>query len=56
MKKHPKKFKVGLIQLGFSKNPDENLKKTIVWIEKAAKKGAQVIPVHPWLFRNGFGY
>ena len=53
MKKHPKKFNVGLIQLAFSKNPDENLKKAIVWIEKAAKKGAQVICL-PELFRSQY--
>jgi N-carbamoylputrescine amidase len=53
MKKHPKKFKVGLLQLAFSKNPDENLKKAVIWIEKAAKKGAQVICL-PELFRSQY--
>ena len=53
MKKHPKKFIVGLLQLAFSKNPDDNLNKAIVWIEKAAKKGAQVICL-PELFRSQY--
>ena len=53
MKKHPKKFKVGLVQLAFSKNPDDNLKKAISWIEKASKKGAQVICL-PELFRSQY--
>ncbi len=53
MKNHPKKFKVGLIQISFSKNPDDNLNKTIAWIEKAAEKGAQVICL-PELFRSQY--
>jgi N-carbamoylputrescine amidase len=53
MKNHPKKFKVGLIQLAFGKNPDDNLKKAVIWIEKAAKKGAQVICL-PELFRSQY--
>ena len=53
MKKKRKKFKIGLIQIALSKNPDENLKKAIDWIEKAAKKGAQVICL-PELFRSQY--
>ncbi|MDY0083981.1 MAG: nitrilase-related carbon-nitrogen hydrolase, partial [Ignavibacteriaceae bacterium] len=53
MKNHPKKFKVGLIQISFSKNPDDNLNKAIAWIEKAAEKGAQVICL-PELFRSQY--
>lgn len=51
--KQPDKFKVGLIQLSFSKNPNENLKKAVDWIEKAADKGAQVICL-PELFRSQY--
>lgn len=47
------KFKVGLIQLSFTKNPDENLNKAIKWIEKAADKGARVICL-PELFRSQY--
>lgn len=48
-----KNFKVGLLQMAFGKNPEDNLKKTIDWIEKAAKKGAQVICL-PELFRSRY--
>lgn len=51
--KQPDKFKVGLIQLSFSKNPNDNLKKAVKWIEKAADKGAQVICL-PELFRSQY--
>lgn len=51
--KQPNKFKVGIIQLAFSKNPDENLSKAVKWIEKAADKGAQVICL-PELFRSQY--
>lgn len=53
MKKIPSKFVVGLLQLSFSKNTDDNLKKAIKWIEKAAQKGAQVICL-PELFRSQY--
>ncbi len=49
----PNKFTVGLLQLSFSKNPNENLDKAIHWIEKAAKDGAQVICL-PELFRSQY--
>lgn len=51
--KPPQKFSVGLIQIGLGKNPDENLKKAVSWIDKAAKQGAQVICV-PELFRSRY--
>lgn len=51
--KQTNKFKVGIIQLAFSKNPDANLKKAVMWIEKAAVKGAQVICL-PELFRSQY--
>ena len=50
---HPQKFKVGLIQIKVSKNPADNLNKAITWIEKAAKKGANVICL-PELFRSQY--
>ena len=51
--KIPHKFSVGLIQIGLSKIPDDNLKKAIRWINKAAKQGAQVICL-PELFRSQY--
>jgi len=47
------KFKIGLIQIGLGKKTDENIKKGISWIEKAAKKGANVICL-PELFRSQY--
>jgi N-carbamoylputrescine amidase len=47
------KFNIGLIQMSMSKNPDENLKKAMTWIERAAKKGANVICL-PELFRSQY--
>ncbi|HUI29928.1 MAG TPA: carbon-nitrogen hydrolase [Candidatus Acidoferrales bacterium] len=49
--KIPKKFTVSLLQMAIGKNPDDNLKKAVSWIEKAAKNGAQVICL-PELFRS----
>ncbi len=51
--KIPSKFTVGLIQIALSKNPDDNLKKSISWINKAAKEGAEVICL-PELFRSQY--
>lgn len=47
------KFKIGLIQISLSKNPNDNLKKTITWIERAAEKGANVICL-PELFLSQY--
>ena len=47
------KFKIGLIQIRMGKNPNENFKKAIDWIERAAKKGANVICL-PELFRSQY--
>jgi len=47
------KFTIGLIQLSFSKDTSDNLKKAVSWIEKAAKSGAQVICL-PELFRSQY--
>ncbi len=49
----PGKFTVGLLQLSFSKNTNENLEKAVHWIEKAANEGAQVICL-PELFRSQY--
>ena len=47
------KFTLALIQLAFSKDTSENLKKAIKWIEEAVKSGAQVICL-PELFRSQY--
>jgi len=47
------KFTIGLIQLAFENDTQENLKKAVSWIEKAAKSGAQVICL-PELFRSKY--
>lgn len=49
----PDKFTVGLLQMSFSKNTDDNLKKAIDRIDKASKQGAQVICL-PELFRSQY--
>ncbi len=51
--KSSSKFKIGLIQISMNKNPDDNLKKAITWIEQAAKKGANVICL-PELFLSQY--
>ncbi len=38
-----KKYNIGLVQIGFSADMDDNLKKAIDWVKKAAKQGAQII-------------
>ncbi len=48
-----KKFTIALLQMSLTKNPDDNLKKAIDWINKAAKAGAQVICL-PELFRSQY--
>lgn len=52
MKKN-KNFTIGLIQLAFSENENDNLKKASSWIEKAAKQGAQVICL-PELYKSQY--
>lgn len=47
------KFSVGLLQMAFSKDADENLQRAIVNIEKAARLGAQVVCL-PELFRSQY--
>jgi N-carbamoylputrescine amidase len=46
-------FVAGLLQLSFSPDPEKNLKKTLSWVEKAAKKGANVICL-PELYRSQY--
>ncbi|MCL6097573.1 MAG: carbon-nitrogen hydrolase [Bacteroidetes bacterium] len=48
-----KKFKIGLLQMSFIADPDKNLKKTLSWVDKAAKKGAKVICL-PELYRSQY--
>ena len=47
------KYTIGLLQLAFGADPDDNLKKTVAWVEKAAKQGAQVICL-PELYRSQY--
>lgn len=47
------KFKIGLIQISLSNNPNDNLEKAITWIERAVKKDANVICL-PELFRSQY--
>lgn len=48
-----KKYNIGLLQIGFSANVEDNFKKAIAWIEKAAKQGANVICL-PELYRSQY--
>jgi len=47
------KFTIAGLQLSFSAKPEENEKKAITWVRKAAKKGAQVICL-PELYRSQY--
>ena len=51
--KSSKKFTIALLQFSMSKNPGDNLKKALDYIEKAAKKGAKVICL-PELFKSQY--
>jgi N-carbamoylputrescine amidase len=46
-------FTAGLIQLSFSSDVKDNMKKTLSWVEKAAKKRANVICL-PELYRSQY--
>jgi N-carbamoylputrescine amidase len=50
---HPQTFTVGLLQFAVSDNLDDNVQKTILRIEEAADKGAQVLCL-PELFRSPY--
>ena len=47
----PGKFKVGLVQMSMSADPQENLDRAAARVEEAARKGAQVICL-PELYRS----
>ncbi len=47
------KFTISGVQLSFSAKPQENEKKALTWVKKAAKKGAQVICL-PELYRSQY--
>ncbi|MFH1198012.1 MAG: carbon-nitrogen hydrolase [bacterium] len=47
------KYTIGLLQLAFSANPDDNLIKALSWVKKAATQGAQVICL-PELYRSQY--
>jgi len=49
----PEKFRVGLLQMQCSPDPDENLEKAITQVREVAKRGAQVICL-PELFRTQY--
>jgi N-carbamoylputrescine amidase len=48
-----RKYRVGLLQLAYGSDLEDNLKKTAAWVEKAAKQGAQVICL-PELYRSQY--
>ncbi|MBX3009472.1 MAG: carbon-nitrogen hydrolase [Melioribacteraceae bacterium] len=48
-----KKYTIGLLQLAFSEDIDDNLKKTLSWVEKAAKEGANIVCL-PELYRSQY--
>jgi N-carbamoylputrescine amidase len=50
---NPEKFRVGLVQMRCSPDPDENLKKAASQVREAASRGAQVICL-PELFRTQY--
>ena len=52
-KKNDKKYTLGLLQLAYSADTNDNLKKTVSWVKKAAKEGAQVICL-PELYRSQY--
>lgn len=52
-KNNSKNFTIGLTQLSFSADANDNLKKAVSWVEKAAKKGAEVVCL-PELYRSQY--
>ncbi len=52
-KKINQKFTAALLQMSLENDPNKNLKKAVSWIDKASKKGAQVICL-PELFRSKY--
>lgn len=51
--KNENNFTVGLLQLKFGSDIDKNLAKAVEWVDKAAKKGVQVVCL-PELFRTQY--
>jgi N-carbamoylputrescine amidase len=49
----PLKSNIGVIQIAVSADPDQNVRKAMEWVEKAAKQGAQVICL-PELYRSQY--
>jgi len=49
----PAKYKVGLVQMAMSADPDENLKHAIARVEEAARQGARLVCL-PELFRSRY--
>lgn len=52
-KKNKKNYIVGVLQLAFSADVNQNLKKAIEWVKKAAKQGAEVVCL-PELYRSQY--
>src|SRR4051812_39289876 len=48
-----KPFRIGLVQMSCSTNPDENLDKAVVKIREAARGGAQIVCLQE-LFRSQY--
>lgn len=48
-----RKYTIGLLQLAFGSDTADNLKKTLSWLKKAARQGAQVICL-PELYRSQY--
>src|SRR3989449_11710104 len=49
----PAQYKVGLVQMAMSADPDENLKHAIDRVEEAARQGARLVCL-PELFRSRY--
>ncbi len=47
------KYTIGLLQLSFSADLDDNLKKATAWVQKAAQQGAEIICL-PELYRSQY--
>src|SRR3989339_896290 len=52
-KKNKENYRVGVLQLAFSADVNKNLKKTVEWVKKAAKQGAEVVCL-PELYRSQY--
>jgi len=49
----PENFRVGLVQMSATADPDENLKRAILRVEEAARKGARIVCL-PELFQTQY--